>query len=162
MRHSWNWKIRAEAYDEHERMMDHAKWEVRRGKLREKEWKVSSELLDVAEVHLERISSSQAQPVNQVSGSGRVQVPRVIVKNQDAARFAELGSKLGRLASGMATDQIDVNVQVRMEEVRKRRWDSALPLLQQISDNGEEDEDIVEGEAVDEPPEELDESKSAN
>jgi hypothetical protein len=62
----------------------------------------------------------------------------------------------------MATDQVDVNVQVRMEEVRKRRWDSALPLLQQISDNGEEDEDIVEGEAVDEPPEELDESKSAN
>lgn len=159
MRHQWNWKVRAEAYDEHERMMDHTKWEARRKELREQEWKVSSELLDVAETHLERVSSSQAQPVSPASSgsSGRVQVPRAIVKNQDAARFAELGSKLGRLASGMATDQIDVNVQVRMEEVRKRRWDSAMPQLQQVIEG-----EIVEDEAVDEPPEESDNGESAN
>ncbi len=148
MRHKWNWKVRAEAYDEHERMMDHVKWEVRRKELREQEWKVSSELLDVAEVHLQRITSSQAHPVSTAGTPGRVQVPRAVVKNQDAARFAELGSKLGRLASGMATDQIDVNVQVRMEEVRKRRWESTLPQLQQVIDG-----EIID-EAVDEPPEE--------
>lgn len=148
-RHRWNWKVRAEAYDEHERMMDHAKWEVRRAELREKEWKVSSKLLDVAKVHFEKVSSSQVHPVSTAGTPGRVQVPRVIVKNQDAARFAELGSKLGRLSTGMATDQIDVHVQVRMEEVRKRRWDLAMPQLQQVIES-----EIVEDKAVDEPPEE--------
>ncbi len=165
MRHQWNWKVRAEAYDEHERMLDHVKWEARRAKLREKEWKVSNELLNVAEAHIERVRGSQVHPEVSAGTPGRVQVPRAVVKNQDAARFAELGSKLGRLATGMATDQIAVNVQVRMEEVRKRRWDSALPLLQEIQEgdaDADANEDIVEGEAVDEPPEESDNGESAN
>ncbi len=160
MRHSWNWKVRAEAYDEHERMLDHTKWEVRRAKLREKEWKVSSELLNVAEAHIEKVRGSQVHPVDPVSGAGRVQVPRVVVKNQDAARFAELGSKLGRLASGMATDQIDVHVQVRMEEVRKRRRDAAMPQLQQVMEGGD---DVIEDGVFDEPPEEpSNDDESAN
>lgn len=161
--HRWNWQVRAEAYDEHQRILDHIKWEGRRTELREKEWGVSTEMLDLAKGHLNKVKAAakQAQPEVPAGNRGRVQIPRAAVKNLDAARFAELGSKLGRLATGMATDQIAVNVQVRMEEVRKKRWDSAMPQLQQILDD--EEEDIVEGEVVDEPPEEAsNDDESAN
>jgi hypothetical protein len=150
--YQWNWQVRAEAYDEHERMLEHIKWEERRSKLREEEWDVSTELLDIAKGHFQKIKSSQVQPEAQGSNSGRVQLTRVAVKNQDAARFADLGSKLGRLATGMATEQIAINIQVRMEEVRKKRWDSALPQIQQVLDNTVIDGEFVENEAVDEPP----------
>jgi hypothetical protein len=150
--YQWNWQVRAEAFDEHERMLDHIKWEERRGKLREEEWGVSSKLLEIAKVHFHKIKSSQVQPADPERNSGRVQLARIAVKNQDAARFAELGSKLGRLATGMATEQIAINIQVRMEEVRKKRWDSALPQIQQVLDNAIVDGEFVENEAVSEPP----------
>jgi hypothetical protein len=151
--YTWNWEVRAEAYDEHARMLDHIKWEARRATLREEEWDVSSELLEIAKFHFQKIKSSQVQPADPESNSGRVQLTRVAVKNQDAARFADLGSKLGRLATGMATEQIAINIQVRMEEVRKKRWDSALPQLQQVLDTNMVDGEFVEDEAVNEPPE---------
>ncbi len=153
--YQWNWQVRAEAFDEHERMLDHIKWEDRRTVLREEEWGVSTELLDIAKGHFKKVRSSQAQPAGENKASGRVQLSRVALKNQDAVRFAELGSKLGRLATGMATDQIAVNIQVRMEEVRKKRWDSALPQLQQVLDTEAIDGDFVEMEdgVVGEPPE---------
>jgi hypothetical protein len=153
--YQWNWLVRAEAFDEYERMLDHIKWEDRRNELRKEEWDVSSELLDIAKVHFKKIKGSQVQPADPESNSGRVQLARIAVKNQDAARFAELGSKLGRLATGMATEQIAINIQVRMEEVRKKRWDSALPQIQQVLDNTDTnviDGEFVENEAVDEPP----------
>ncbi len=161
MAYQWNWQVRAEAYDEYARLKDHLRWEARRAELREKEWHMSSELLTVAEDHITKIRSSQAQPDIPAGTPGRVQLPRVRVKNQDAARFAELGSKLGRLATGMATEQVAVNVQVKVEETRKKRWDSALPQLQQILDGEIE---IIEDGVVDEPPEELGETpdESAN
>lgn len=148
--HRWNWFARAEAYDEHQRMLDHIKWEERRATLREKEWDVSNELLEIAQGHLKTVRGSQAQATVAKSDSGRVQVPRVIVKNQDAARFAELGSKLGRLAAGMDTEQIGVDVRVRIEEIRKQRWEDTLPQLQEVVDGEFE---LVEDETVNEPPE---------
>jgi len=156
--YSWNWEVRAEAYDEYERMLDHFKWEGRRAELREEEWGVSSKLLEIAKVHFNKVKSSQVQPADPESGSGRVQLARIAIKNVDAARFAELGSKLGRLATGMATEQVAINIQVRMEEVRKKRWDSTLPQLQQILDTGVIDGEFVENEAVDEPPDPENES----
>ncbi len=159
--YTWNWEVRAEAYDEHARMLDHIKWEGRRAELREEEWGVSSELLNIAKTHFEKVKSSQVQPADPESNSGRVHLTRVAVKNQDAARFADLGSKLGRLATGMATEQVAINIQVRMEEVRKKRWDSTLPQLQQVlEDTDVVDGDIVEIEdgVVDEPPEHENES----
>ena len=84
------------------------------------------------------------------------------VKPEHVARFAETGSKLGRLASGMATDQTQhLNIHTRMEEVRKQRWDEVGPLLGDVID-GEYDydgsdaehlgKDVMAGEVVSEPP----------
>lgn len=156
----WHWKIRAEAFDEFQRMRDAETWEKRRRELREKEWDVSSQLLNVAEDALEALAPQDPSPQASNKGtSGRVQSRTV--KPGDVTRFAETGSKLGRLASGMATDQTQhVNIHARMEEVRKQRWDNVAPLLEEVIDGEYEfkddqehaGKDVMAGEAVSEPP----------
>lgn len=155
----WNWKIRAEAFDEFQRMRDGELWETRRRALREKEWEVSSSLLEVAEETLGSLAP-RLPDTNGNTPPGRV--PKRVVKPEHVARFAETGSKLGRLASGMATDQTaHVNIHTRMEEVRKQRWDEVGPLLGDVID-GEYDyddsdaehlgKDVMADEVVSEPP----------
>lgn len=162
----WRWKIRAEAFDEYQRMRDAEMWESRRRKLREKEWGVSNQLLDVAEDSLEQMAPKP--PDTQAKGiKGRVRRTG-LGKASDVARFAETGSKLGRLASGMATDQTQhINIHARMEEVRKQRWETVAPLLEEVVDGVYDydadqveiaGKDVMAGGAVGEPPKGLSES----
>lgn len=171
--YEWRWKLRAEAYDEYIRLEEQEKWERRQRALREREWAVSSSMLDVAQTMLENVqgktskdeaAAPQAQKTQVTSG----RVPktprpqqRPLLKGSDISRFAEVGSKVGRLAAGMSTDQrTTVNIEAKMEDVRKRRWDDVNPRLDKIL--GEE---VVEGEyevldeAV-EPPEDADDSST--
>jgi hypothetical protein len=179
----WDWQARAHAFDEHNRLRDASKWQSRRDELREEEWNTASDMLqiarsamksytnqarknfEIAQANLKRkrSGSNGTEVRNPQDPSGRVQLPSVSMKlrGSDVARFAELGSKLGRLASGMATDQtMNVSVQARLEEVKKERWQSVAPTLARVLA-----EDVSEGdEAAGEPPvadgefEEIDET----
>lgn len=155
--HEWNWKIRAEAFDEFQRIKDAELWEQRKRELREKEWGVANELLSQAEGSLASRSSYET-----VKGpQGRVQ--NTPLKPRDITGFASTGSKLGRLASGMATDQTQhINIQARIEEVRKQRWDNVQDLLDEVVEGEYEyvpDDDIagkdVMDETIIEPPKGL-------
>lgn len=147
----WTWDVRAEAYDEHQRIIEAERWEGRRRELREKEWDTASTMLVIAEEELDQYKASTGEGQETPDGTpGRVPQPRPKLKSGDVARFAEVGSKLGRLATGMATDQtMTISVQARIEEVRKRRWDDALPAITRVLEDP--DEDIVEGEMVEKP-----------
>lgn len=162
----WNWKIRAEAFDEFQRMRDAELWEERKRALREKEWEVSSQMLIVAEDSLEDFSQRPTEPQPHIKGKrGGVPTARKL-KTGEIPRFAETGSKLGRLASGMATDQTQhINIHARMEEVRKQRWDNVAPLLEEVIDGEYEydadqetpGKDVMADEVVSEPPKGLNE-----
>lgn len=149
----WNWRERAQAWDEHQRMKNAAMWEERRTKLREKEWNVSSRLLDTAEDVLSTLISSEDTGAQAPNGTpGRVLGPaKPKVRASDISRFVEVGSKVGRLAAGMATDQtVNLSVQARVQEVRKQRWADVAPLLARVLEK--DGESTVNDEAVDEPP----------
>jgi hypothetical protein len=158
----WNWQERAQAWDEHQRLKDAAKWEERRTALREQEWGVSSKLLQTAQEYVERLISSEDSGAQALPGTpGRVPVPaKPKVRASDISRFAEVGSKIGRLAAGMATDQtMNLSVQARVQEVRKQRWNNVAPLLARVLEDGES---TVNDEAVDEPPVEPDDHNDSH
>lgn len=147
----WDWDARARAYDEHRRLEDAVIWEARRRELREEEWGASSELLKAARETLKKFTSSGSGHPQDTSG--RVQDigktrpgPRPVLRGSDISRFAEVGSRLGRLASGMATDQtISVSVQARLEEVKKERWNQVAPTLAKLlQDENDQDETVSE------------------
>lgn len=172
--HKWQWQYRAEAYDEHQRILEQQRWEDRQHELREREWETASKLMGVAQDVLSRYEEAELSASTQDSlpkrrNSGRVQSPRPKappLKPADVARFAETGSKLGRLASGMFTDQTaTVSVTARIEDIRKRRWESATPTLQKVLSEGEtesesDNEDIVDADFIEDeiggPPVEED------
>ena len=64
-------------------------WAVRAQKLKEKEWDIANRLMDGGKILLERLLAKQER---KLTGS-------------DVARLLEVASKLGRLSTGMATEQ---------------------------------------------------------
>jgi hypothetical protein len=85
-------------------------WVKRQGEQREEEWKVRCELLEVGREALRRWKANEAR-CGTLEGIGRL---------------LELASKLGRLASGMATDKTEVTgedggpIRVELEAALKK------------------------------------------
>lgn len=69
-------------------------WAVRSQKLKEKEWDIANKLMDGGKLLLERLLNKQER---KLTGS-------------DVARLLEVASKLGRLSTGMATEQTAVAI----------------------------------------------------
>lgn len=141
MAHKWNWKIRAQAYDEHIRMLEQAKWEKRQAELREQEWDISSQMLTVAQRTLESVLASSGDSKDD---SSRVQ-PKLRIKAGDVTRFAQTGSKLGRLAADLNPEgEQSVNVRIQIEETRRRRWSEVQESLTEVVEDGEFEDETVE------------------
>jgi hypothetical protein len=143
----YDWESRAEAWDTHNREKELAKWEKRREEHREAEWVAAEQMLATANAHLSKIdtvSEPTDQPVRSAKESGRVQAR---LKPSDVVRFVETGSKVGRQASEMGAETVNVKVSVELDEVRKQRWTQVAPNLQKVLSEGN-----IEDEADNEPP----------
>jgi len=85
----WNWKERAESWDIFQAEIEETKWHDRRREIREREWEVSNALLNKA-----------ADMLNKDLGFCSWNL-------RDAGRFAEIASKLARVAARMdKTDEM--------------------------------------------------------
>lgn len=121
----WDWAKRAEAFDEHERAQQVAEWQRRRDELREHEWKFSQELLDKAR---QMLVFPLAKTVRSTQDGGQTVVTEVYPaqwKLADAARMLEAASKLGRLAVGVETDRIGVEVAMTADDLLQAARDVA-------------------------------------
>lgn len=100
----WQWWQRAQAWDAYVRAEEQRKWEERRAKQREREWKTSQELLDRVDTMLMfplmRTTKTEGEHVTIIEPIGW--------RMSDIGRFAETASKIARLASEMATENVDV------------------------------------------------------
>lgn len=83
-------------------------WETRREKHREKEWRLSEELIEAGEEALRRWKANEKR-----CGS-----------LEGIARMLDLASKLGRLASGMPTDHTEVSGEITA--TLEVEWELAL------------------------------------
>lgn len=91
----WNWQERAEAFDEHLRQIDEAKWLERRELQRESEWEARNKILEVAKNMLE---FTLVEIVTDHEGAKTAILPARWTM-ADAGRFLLIASKLGRLAT---------------------------------------------------------------
>lgn len=95
-----------------------AEWFKRQEEHREEEWKVRGELVDIAREAIARWKANERR-----CGS-----------LEGIARLLELASKLGRLASGMATDktevtgEVDVNFRMEVEAAIKKVYGDVIDL----------------------------------
>ena len=95
-------------------------WVKRQNEHREEEWKVRCELLEVAREALRRWKGP--------SGTGQLRCGSL----EGIARLLELASRLGRLASGMATDKTEVTgedggpIRVELEAALKKIYGGPL------------------------------------
>jgi hypothetical protein len=115
----WRWPARVQAYLDHialvERQASEAlirakavDWAAREQEVRSGEWAARSRLIALAE---KQISLWEAHPDK-------------LASLHEIARFLDLASKLGRLATGMATDHTEIHTQV--EAKLDPEWESAL------------------------------------
>lgn len=121
----WDWAKRAEAFDEHERAQQIAEWQRRRDELREHEWKFSQELLDKVR---QMLVFPLAKTTRSTQDGGQTVVTEVYPaqwKLADAARLLEAASKLGRLAVGVETDRIGVEVAMTADDLLRAARDVA-------------------------------------
>jgi len=121
----WEWAKRAEAFDEHERAQQIAEWQRRRDELREHEWKFSQELLDKVR---QMLVFPLAKTVRSTQDGGQTLVTEVYPaqwKLADAARMLESASKLARLAIGVETERIGVEVAMTADDLLQAARDVA-------------------------------------
>lgn len=111
--HRWSrrcgWAERAARFDELQDAALEVTWQQRRQEEREREWQVASSLLATAERLLDEAETLDWRGV-------------------DAARLADVGAKLARLAAGMTTDQTAVTVSgpIRWIEVVEDDEDASM------------------------------------
>lgn len=123
----FDWIERVQAHGEHLALMEReaaeliartkgVEWAKRQEAHREEEWKVRNELLEMAREAVARWKANEKR-----CGS-----------LEGIARLLELASKLGRLASGMATDktevtgEVDVNFRMEVEQAIKKVYGEVI------------------------------------
>ena len=101
-RHAWQARIdRAKEIDDAALQRE---WEKRREEWKQKEWDVADKLLERAEQML----TFPVAEVTYQNDDGSVQIVKPAKwKPADIARFAEVASKLARLAAEMATEKVE-------------------------------------------------------
>ena len=99
----WRWEERAQAWDEEVRRRDEERWELRRRRLREREWKSAQDLVGRAKQMLAWPLARQEKKDEDGRQTTVVMPARWTMR--DAASFFETGSKLARLAADMATSK---------------------------------------------------------
>lgn len=99
------WAKRAQSLDDFMADIKRTVWMDRQAILREREWKASTDLADKSEKMLNF-------PVSRtVIQGGKTIIEPGPWRGGDVPRFLELASKLGRLATGMATSKEEVSIQ---------------------------------------------------
>jgi len=110
----WNWKQRAEAWDEHNRQELEIEWEARRKQIKDREWKGAEKLLERAE----KMLGYPLSEVIQEDKEGKIfKVQPVRWRQSDVTRFMEAASKLARLAAGMETETKHVDITSEGEQI---------------------------------------------
>ena len=109
----WNWKARAEAFDEHQSQLEDVKWAKRRDQLRNREWELAEKILDKAlqmlAFPLASTSREERGPDGQPLSITTVNPTRWSMR--DAAQMLEMASKVARLSAEMRTASVEVNWQ---------------------------------------------------
>lgn len=98
----WQWRERAEAWDEHQRQREESAWERRRRDLRKQEWITSQALIDKADQMLKFPLAKTTKEDKSADGKNVV-VTTVLPMNwsmRDAANLLKAASQLGRSAVG--------------------------------------------------------------
>lgn len=140
--HYWDWENRAILFDEDETYKRNLGWAERQNELREKEWRVATKLLSLAEDTL-----AQWMTTFEESRENTGKVPQL--RFVDIERAVNLASKVGRLSAGLATEMSNVSLDFApkkrdIEAVRKKRWNDLEAVLGDL----DEDPTVIEGEIV--------------
>lgn len=99
----WQWQARAQAWDAHLLAREEARWEKRRKRQREAEWKAAQDLLAKAKQMLAWPLARQEK--KDEDGRQTTVVTPARWGMRDSASFYETASKLARLAADMATSK---------------------------------------------------------
>lgn len=106
----WQWKERAADWDAAERARRVAEWEAKSQQLRNREWEASEALLDKATqmlaFPLETTEIEERDAGGQVIHVTTITPARWVMR--DIPAMLEAASKLGRLATGLATNRVEV------------------------------------------------------
>jgi len=106
----WKWKERAEAWDDHQRAVDEARWLKRRDELKQKEWELSEKLIDKAQQMLQFPLAATTREDKTVDG--KVTSTTVVKPTRwtmaDAARILKTASELARMSADMPTNRSEV------------------------------------------------------
>lgn len=108
----WEWKVRAEAWDEAQRQEQSTEWRRRRDELREQEWKMSQDLLDKAR---QMLVFPLAKTTRSQQDEGMTVITEVHPTRwglADVGRLSEVASKLARLALGEETEHVGVTARL--------------------------------------------------
>ena len=104
----WHWPERAAAWDAHQHDLAMRQWEERAAELRGREWQAAQALLEKAEQML-KFPLVSVRHEDEIGPDGRPTAVTVLEPGDwrvvDAARMAEVASKLARLAAEMETER---------------------------------------------------------
>lgn len=139
----WQWRKRAEAWDESERQKLEEEWADRRAEIRTKEWDKAQELIARAETMLKHPIVERIAEHTTEDGEKQIIVLKPVNwRAADIPRFLEAASKLARLAAQMetirATQEITGagggEVVIKVVEEWKRKAEKQLGDIQQMGE----------------------------
>lgn len=104
----WQWVERAAAFDLEQERIIQAEWEARRRKLREEEWDVAQKLLERCRQML--TVSPFRTSMTAVEGKAVTVLEPYGWQFRDVEKAARAASQLARLAAGLGTGKVDVDL----------------------------------------------------
>lgn len=124
----WHWQERAQAWDAAMRQREDERWEKRRKRQREQEWKAAQDLLTKAR---QMLGWPLARQEKKTDEDGR-QVTVVMPARwgmRDSAAFFETAAKLARLAADMATSRSENEISIKRDLDLEKLSDDELAAL---------------------------------
>jgi hypothetical protein len=118
----YSWVDRVERADKLQRFADDEEWRERRMELREGEWELSTDLIELTKEILAQAPNFVKSKRKFVPGKNGEPDREIITAALDlylAVKAGETASKLGRLAAGMETENVNANVRVIGIEIVK-------------------------------------------
>lgn len=116
----WEWKARAEAWDEYKRQEADEEWADRRKQIKDREWEGANKLLERVE-HMLSYPLAEVTRVDKTDDKGKpisYQIFKPVRWRQsDITRFMETASKLARLAAEMETDSKKLDITSKGEQI---------------------------------------------
>lgn len=138
---TWDWRKRAEAWDAEQARREDAKWVKRQEELREQEWDLSTKLLDKGKQMLQfplAETTKEERPGTDGNPTLVTIFNPVRWTMRDAASLLKIGSEVGRLSSGMPTENTHTEltgpeggpIEIRdIEAIRQKRWEKATDAM---------------------------------